>query len=512
MRAYFWSAGLLFGLLVGLALPLAAQSDVQSLGALSGPFTTLSVMGDLAYPGELDWFTFDIVEASTPIVLLVEGVESDSSIRALLFDAEDAYIDTTEDGLLESVLESGTYRVRIDSIDSAVQSYSLVVLNGLEVESNDGLIEANDLGELSGSVQLFASILPEGDADFYRFRVSENGLPDDANALLIRTNGNPGGDTFMVLYRYNEASQRYLPIASDDDSGNGYWSQLLLRAMPSERFALRIEEAVFPLEGLDRYNLSVIPVSLTTDEEPNNTSAQAADLIPDADNAFAWTVDGVLDIDDEVDFFAITLDSAALLQIYTEAQGNVGDYDTFLSLYTSDGTLLSESDDSGESGWSRLSQSLEAGQYFVTVEIGDYAATPLPYRLRATAMSVRTISETEPNETETTAELVAWEAGEALLIEAAINPEGDVDSFKLVLSEARTVIVETGPRSGTSASNDTTLTIYDEDLWEIAFNDDSTGSWSRLEQMLAAGTYFIVVESYYDDETFDYSVLITSAD
>jgi len=125
---------------------------------------------------------------------------------------------------------------------------------------------------------------------------------------------------------------------------------------------------------------------------------------------------------------------------------------------------------------------------------------------------LRTVSETEPNETDESAELVEWEVGEALLVEAAVSPEGDIDSFKFVLSEATTVIIETGPRSGSSESNDTTLAIYDEDLWEIDFNDDSNGSWSRLEQTLAAGTYFIVVESYFDDETFDYSLLITVDD
>ena len=509
MRAHCWSASLLIALFLGLAVPLAAQSDETSLGAFSAPFTTLSVVGELAYPGELDWFTFDVIEASTAIFLLVEGVDSVSSVRALLFDAEDAYIDTTDEGLLEAVLGSGTYRIRIDSIDSAVQSYSLVVLNGLEVESNDGLIEANDLGELSGAIQLFASMLPEGDADFYRFQISDAGLPDNANALLIRTDGQVSGDTFLVLYRYDEDAQRYLPMASDDDSGTGYWSQLLVRPLPGDRLALRIEEMVFPLEGIDSYNLSVLPVSLVADEEPNNTSTQAADLVPDAGDVFAWSVDGLLDVGDTIDFFSLTIDAAALVQIYTEAQESVGDYDTLLALYTPDGTLLAESDDSGDDGWSRLSLSLEAGRYIITVEIDEYEAPPLPYRLRATATSMRTVSETEPNETDESAELVEWEVGEALLVEASVSPEGDIDSFKFVLSEATTVIIETGPRSGSSESNDTTLAIYDEDLWEIAFNDDANGSWSRLEQTLAAGTYFIVVEGYFSDETFEYILLIS---
>ena len=496
-------------LLLGLALPLSAQSDPQILGTFSEPFTTFAVVGDLVHPGELDWYTFDIASESATIFVLADGLAGGSGILALLFDADDTYVDVTNDGFLEAVLSSGTYRIRVDSTDSAVQSYSLVVLNGLEIESNDGLVESNDLGELAGSVRLFASAVPAGDADFYRFQVSENGLPNDANALLIRTDGPTSGDTFLVLYQYDEGEGRYLPIAFDDDSGDSYWSQLLVRPQPGDRFAVRVEETVFPLEGIENYSLFVIPVFLTADDEPNNTSTQATELVPESGDALAWSVEGLLDANDTIDFFTVTIEASALVQIYTEAQESVGDYDTLLALYTPDGTLLAESDDSGDTGWSRVSLVLEAGNYVITVEVDEYAAPLLPYRLRATATSVRTVSETEPNDTDETAELVEWVGEEALLIEATIGSEGDIDSYKFVLGEAATVTFETGPRSGSAASNDTTLAIYDEDLWEIAFNDDANGSWSRLEQALDAGTYYIVVEGYFEDETFDYSLLIT---
>ena len=512
MKAYRFRAPLIIALVLGLVLPLAGQSDSQILGTFSGPFTTFSVTGELNHPGELDWYTFDIAGEATAILILAESDGGAANIRALLFDADDTYVGVTDDGFLETELGPGTYRIRIDSIDSAVQSYSLVVLNGLEVESNDGLVESNDLGELSGSVRLFASMFPAGDADFYRFQISENGLPDDANALLIRTDGPTSGDTVLVLYHYDEGAQRYLPMAFDDDSGDSYWSQLLVRPQPGDRFALRVEETVFPLEGIENYSLSVIPVALIADEEPNNTSTQATEMARQSGDALAWSVEGLLAADDSIDFFALTIETSALIQIVTEPQGNVGDFDTLLALYTPDGTLLAESDDSGDTGWSRVSLVLEPGDYVITVEIDEYEAPLLPYRLRATATSVRTVSETEPNDTDETAELVECPVGEALLIDAAIGPEGDIDSFEFVLSVATTVTFETGPRSGSSASNDTTLAIYDEDLWEIAFNDDSNGSWSRVEQALDAGTYYIVVESYSDDETFDYSLLITVND
>jgi len=512
MRVYRISVSLFIILFLGLALPLAAQSDPQVLGTFSKPFTTFTVTGDLVHPGELDWYTFDITDKPSTIYILAESEEDPSDIRALLFDADDTYVATTDDGYLEAVLDAGTYRIRIDSIGSVVQSYSLVVLNGLEVESNDGLIESNDLGELAGSVQLFASMLPAGDADFYRFQISETGLPSNSNALLISTDGPEAGDTVLILYQFDEAEDRYLPIASDDDSGDSYWSQLLVLPQPGDRFALRVEETTFPLEGIDAYSLSVVPITLIVDAEPNNTSAQATQLTPISEDGTAWDIEGMLDVADPIDFFTLTIEASALVQIATEAQEGAGNYDTLLALYTADGTPLAESDDNGDGNWSRISLSLEAGDYFITVEMDDYEKPPVSYRLSATAVAMRTTSETEPNDTDETAELVEWVAGEALVIEASIGVEGDVDSFEFELSEETTVIIETGPRTGDATSNDTTLTLYDEDLWQIAYNDDSNESWSRVEQTLPAGTYYIVVEGYYGDETFEYTLLITVSD
>jgi hypothetical protein len=509
MKSRRFSTTLIIALLLAFVLPLAAQSDAVFLGAFSETFTTFVVAGDLAHPGELDWYTFDVVGDNATLFILAEGTGNESEIRALLFDEEDTYIATSDNGYLEATLAPGTYRIRVDSIRSDVQSYSLTVFNGVEIESNDGLLESDDLGNISGRIRVSASLLPEGDADFFRFQVSENGLPGNNNAILIRTSGPTAGDTVLILYQYNDTEERYLPIAFDDDSGDGYWSRLLLRPQPGGLYALRAEETAYPLEGIDNYILLLVPIILLADEEPNNTSARATELAPISAGAPTWRADGLLDADDTIDFYKLAIETSALIQINTESQSDAGDYDTVLVLYTPGGDLLAENDDGGDVSWSRIVMSLEAGEYFVTVEADDYESALIPYHLRVTAKPVKTMAEVEPNDTEETAEFIEWAAGEVLLIEAVIGLEGDIDSFRFVLSEETALVFETGPRAGSSESNDTTLAIYDEDLWEIAYNDDSNGSWSRIEQTLAAGTYYIVVEGYYSDETFEYTLLIS---
>jgi len=323
------------------------------------------------------------------------------------------------------------------------------------------------------------------------------------------TSGSSSGDTIIVLYRYSDSDGRYLPIAFDDDSGDSYWSRLLLQPESGDRYAIRVEETMCPLIGIDDYALSITPIALNVDDEPNNTSAKATVLALTSPEAAAWMADGLLDADDSIDFYKLTIDAPGLIQIWTESQPDAGDFDTLLTLYTPSGDRLAENDDSGDSPWSRIGVPLDEGEYFITIEAGDYETALVPYRLRAVAQDVKTVTETEPNDNDETAELIEWAGGEALLIEAAIDLEGDIDSFQFVLSEQTTVIFETSPRAGSSGEYDTILSVYDEDLWEVAYNDDADGSWSRIETTLAAGTYFVVVESYYDDESFQYMLLIT---
>jgi len=171
--------------------------------------------------------------------------------------------------------------------------------------------------------------------------------------------------------------------------------------------------------------------------------------------------------------------------------------------------LLSENDDSGDSPWSRVMIPLAEGDYTISVGAGFGASGLIPYRLKLGVQSVRRIVESEPNDAAETAAEIEWSAGEAVQVEATIDPFADVDSFRFTLAETATIVIETGPRPGETASHDTTLTLYDESLFEIAYNDDTQGSWSRIEAELPAGTYVAVVESFFGDEVFDYTLLVS---
>jgi hypothetical protein len=77
-------------------------------------------------------------------------------------------------------------------------------------------------------------------------------------------------------------------------------------------------------------------------------------------------------------------------------------------------------------------------------------------------------------------------------------PGGDVDWYRIVLGAAADVTAFTAP-AGTSAANDTVLTLRDGAGAFVRSNDDgiATGGWSELTAAaLPAGTYYLVVAHF----------------
>jgi len=494
------------GALLLLSILCPAQTEPQTIGAFGNLLAVYTVDGMLSAPGAFDWYQFDVLVDAA--VFLIGSADAGVGLRVVVYDRDESFLAIGEDEIVEVSLSPGTYRVRVDSMESTTGPYSLLITNGTESESNDGIGEAESLGEILTPVMLISSLVPAGDVDFYRFEIPAGGLLDGADAIHVETQGPTGEDTLVVLYRYDDVAARYLPIAFDDDSGDGLWSRLLLRVSPGERYVARVQEVEYPFRGIDRYVFAIKPASLRVDAEPNDTAATATDLDVDADGR-SWSAVGTLDETDPVDFVRFTLPTFGLVQAATGPQGDLGDFDTVLSIYDDTGVLVAENDDSGDTYWSRVGTTLEPGDYVVAIGAGIASPGLVPYRLSITVRGLEETDEIEPNGGADTAMPIPWSAAAAVIVNASIDPEDDVDAFQLTLASETTVVFETGPSADALGSYDTTLTLYDDAMIEIAYNDDADGSWSRIEQTLSAGTYVVVVESFFGDEVFDYTLTIS---
>ena len=86
---------------------------------------------------------------------------------------------------------------------------------------------------------------------------------------------------------------------------------------------------------------------------------------------------GSLEFPGDLDYFRITLQQAATLELQT-----TGSTDTYGTLYREDGSSITENDDGGNNVNFRISHSLAAGAYFLGVR-GYSSSTTGDYTLEA---------------------------------------------------------------------------------------------------------------------------------
>jgi hypothetical protein len=142
------------------------------------------------------------------------------------------------------------------------------------------------------------------------------------------------------------------------------------------------------------------------------------------------------------------------------------------------------------------------------------------YAVRAESQSLEPISgyvlaigfadyecDDEPNDTpEEALDLGILTDGVEIEMDGCILPADDADYYTLVVEEALEVEIEL---SGDS-DGDSYLYLYDGEMEEISSDDDGgEGTWSKIEEELEPGTYYIQVESYLGVETFQYTLTAT---
>ena len=225
--------------------------------------------------------------------------------------------------------------------------------------------------------------------------------------------------------------------------------------------------------------------SATTSATPadhGDTQAAATSVTAEAR---AW---GVIDPDDDEDYFSFSVSSTADYWIYT-----LGDLDTVGELLDSGGMSIDTSDRGGVLPnpdnfflWHRL----ESGTYYIKVT--GFGLTDEPYILR-----VREFTDTTSRSNAATLEINGFANG-------TIDPEDDQDYFKLELSEATEVAIRA------SGFPDTVGELQRSNGTVIASNDDGYLPGGRrnflIRESLNAGVYYVKVSSFAGSSDGPYSV------
>jgi len=404
--------------------------------------------------------------------------------------------------------DRGTFMSR--KMSTKIFAESIAFLAILIIASAGGLAQdaapedfatgATDLGTIGaegGMISSEASLGYPGEIDWFKFTVEEPTAEIVVAAGMI-------DDLRIVIY---DDEMNYIT------SGEG----LLPMATEAGTYLVRIDSI-----SLEEGNYSVA-LSNIFESEPNDCITDGNDLGPLAEMTL---VGGSIEPMGDIDYF--------LFEVDPESEGYV-----MIEAITTEGLVAEDEEDEDEENdeededffyffddWETVSLVLyeyseEEGGY-LPIDHGDYGVESQlaagKYAVRAESGDLDPISgyvlalgfvnyecEDEPNNTpEEALDLGVLTAGSELTTAACILPGEDVDYYVFVVEEEMDVEIEV---SGDS-DGDSYLYLYDEETEEIAYDDDGgEGTWSKIEEELEPGTYYIEVESYLGN-AFQYTLTV----
>jgi hypothetical protein len=368
-------------------------------------------------------------------------------------------------------------------------------------EPEDFTSGARDIGTIgteSGMISSEASLGYPGEIDWFKFAV-------EAPTAEIVVAADMIDGLRIVIY---DEEMNY--IASGED--------LLMMMAESGNYLVRID-SIYLEEG--NYTIAL---SSLFEAEPNDCISDGNDLGSLADMTI---VGGIIEPMGDIDYFLFEVDPELEGYVMIEAITSEG-----LTAYDEDEDEVDAEEDEDYFYFFDDLETVSLVLYEYDLEVGGYLpidhgddgiAAQLAagrYAVRAESESLEPISgyvlaigfanyecDDEPNDApEEALDLGVLTLGSELTADGCILPADDVDYYVLMIEEALTVEIEV---SGDS-DGDSRLYLYDDVMEEIGFDDDSgEGTWSRIEEELEQGTYYIQVEPYLSGETFQYALTAT---
>ncbi|AOL94083.1 M10 family metallopeptidase C-terminal domain-containing protein [Porphyrobacter sp. LM 6] len=238
--------------------------------------------------------------------------------------------------------------------------------------------------------------------------------------------------------------------------------------------------------------------NVSSDTVPGNTFTTAS-LTP------GGAVNGTIETGTDSDWYRITLVAGQTYIFTVYLPPNAGGLrDSILTLRDSVGTPLVTNDDATEDSsvlYSEIRYTANTtGTFFLDVTSFGGATGNF------TIHSSRPVIDTPRGDTSTTATITVGGAA----TNGVLEETGDRDWYRVTLEAGRTYeFVTSAPASG---DFDTTLTLRNSSGNVLAFNDDSSGTFSRIRfTPTTSGTYFIDVGAWIDQSTGNYRLSVTEA-
>ena len=404
------------------------------------------VEGIIGTEWEEDVYKIDLSTANGPtdvVLYTTSAVDTvgeilDENFREVAYGDDSILSDQSSNFFLGAVLEPGVYYIFVSGYLTSTGPYRLHSWTGTDQAGSRATSAI-----LSPESEQLGIIGSSDDEDYFRITVS--------NATDLQVYAEGPVDTVGELL---DSSGNRLAYNDDSDFSLGSSSFFIGITLSAGTYYIAVSSLA---EETGPYRLAA-----TETVDQSNETDTAEELEP------GTAVLGLIDPGADADLFKLEITDAAEVFIYT-----TGDVDTVGTLIDSDGATIGTDDDNGAHLNFFIRKNLEPGTYYIHVE--SYLSETGPYALFA--------------EPAPPFSLLLGTGARGTIAEGY-----DEDYYKIEIAGATDAWIFA------LGSLDTVGTLYDSNLNEIAFNDDSLFPlMSRnfhFRETLDAGTYYLKVGSF----------------
>ena len=444
-------------------------------------FFDIPQTGQINPVGDVDYFLLEIPEPGELTVYTTGSLDTIGSVE----DDAGVFANGDQEGdgnnfRIVCYAKPETYYIRVRGYENATGDYTLhasfvpgaepspVQLQNIVPDPENHTRATASRITLNSSRN--AAISPAGDTDYWRFEASAS----SSRFVVIQTTG-----SLDTIGRLESSSGRVL--ATNDDSGVGSNFRMVVEVITGGTFYILV--AAHSSRATGSYTLHV--------HTDGNYARATADSLSLNGSQTNYSIGYVGDID----YFRVRVTTAGQLTVYT-----TGSTDTYGRLENSGGNLynagniLASNDDGGVGTNFKIVRTVVPGTYYIRVSgVGSRTGS---YNIYADFGGTPPASDDHGN-TRATATFLSLNSP----LTGRIDPARDIDYFRLQVPVAGELTVYT------TGSTDTVGRLENSSGSPLASNDDGgVGTNFRIVRDVTAGTYYIRVHEFANNQTGNYRI------
>ena len=482
-------------------------TDLTHATDLTFVANSASFQGNISSAGDQDFFSITASSSGVLTISLAAGASSGLDTYLYLYNSDKVLIledDDSGSGLNSlisiNVLTGQTYYLQASGFGSSTGAYTISAsISAADDHANQAGESATRMVVSNNAVSNTAgTINPSTDNDVFLFKATADG----SITINVTPTNNSTLNSYLFVY---DSTGNILLDYNDGNSSTDSASIINLQVVRDEVYYFMVSGASGTTGA---YNISVTPVADTV----GNTIALATNLpvfTTSTANTTVGTVNGSIGSNGDVDFYKVAIGSDGRYAFRASANPTSNGLDTTIAVYSEDGQLMGENDDTSASSLnSSLSLNLTAGE-IVYVRVAGYGESTGDYISDVVYLSAA-IADDFGNTIANAYSFVLDNAHSYTASGANIQFAGDVDVFHGVADLTGNITLVLTPSANLQGNIRAFVTRNGENIQVGSVNGSALGGVVNLTFPISASENFYIEISGNNGTTGTYSVSVNN--